>query len=157
PVDALCRLLMEQNGSGAVVCFTMDEADVRTVMKHPATMLGSDGIPNAGKPHPRLYGTFPRVLGRYWREVGWLTLEEAIHKMTGLPALIYGLSDRGVLAEGKKADMVVFDPDEIMDTATYEEPISYPRGIRRVLLNGRQAVEDGVVCDRTAGRLLRRA
>jgi N-acyl-D-aspartate/D-glutamate deacylase len=134
----------------------MDEADLRTVLKHPATMIGSDGIPGTGKPHPRLYGTFPRVLARYWREGGLLGLEEAVCKMTGLPAQVLGLADRGSLRVGNKADLAIFDPAEIVDTATYSEPMSYPHGMRWVLVNGRVAVEDGTVSDGGAGRLLRR-
>lgn len=156
PADVLCEVLLRNGGTGTVVCFTMDEADLRTVLKYPATMIGSDGIPGTGKPHPRLYGTFPRVLARYWREGGLLGLEEAVRKMTGLPAQVLGLADRGSLRVGNKADLVVFDPGGILDTATYSEPRSYPRGIRWVVVNGRVAVEDGMVSDSRAGRLLRR-
>src|SRR5262249_2718287 len=115
----------------------MAEEDVRTVLRHPGTMIGSDGVPAAGgRPHPRLYRTFPRVLGRSTRHLGLLTLPEAVHRMTGLPAATFGLADRGVIRPGAYADLVIFDPATIADRGTYESPRQYPAGIRHVLVNG---------------------
>ena len=122
----------------------MDEPDVRRVLAHPLCMIGSDGIPSpTGKPHPRLYGTFPRVLGTYCRDERLFPLEEAVRKMTSLPAQRMNLPDRGELREGYAADIVIFDPDTINDTATYEDPRQYPTGIEYVIVNGEVAAERG--------------
>jgi N-acyl-D-amino-acid deacylase len=114
----------------------MDEADVRRIMAHERSMIGSDGLPHDAFPHPRLWGTFPRVLGHYARDVGLLTLEEAVFRMTGLPAREFGIAQRGLLAEGNFADIVVFDPATIIDTATFEEPRRPAAGIEHVFVNG---------------------
>jgi N-acyl-D-amino-acid deacylase len=154
--DALSRVLQEERDAVAVF-FAMDEGDVRRVLKHELCMIGSDGLPSeGGKPHPRLYGTFPRVLARYAREEGLLTLEEAVHKMTGLPARRFGLERRGELKEGWCADIVVFDPQAVTDTATYEEPRQHPRGIQYVVVNGQVVVEKGKRMEARSGRVLRR-
>ena len=154
--DALSRVLQEERDAVAVF-FAMDEGDVRRVLKHELCMIGSDGLPSeGGKPHPRLYGTFPRVLARYAREEGLLTLEEAVHKMTGLPARRFGLERRGELKEGWCADIVVFDPQAVTDTATYEEPRQHPRGIQYVVVNGQVVVEKGKQTGTRPGRVLRR-
>jgi N-acyl-D-amino-acid deacylase len=135
----------------------MDEGDVQRVLKHELCMIGSDGLPSeGGKPHPRLYGTFPRVLARYAREEGLLTLEEAVHKMTGLPARRFGLEGRGELKEGWCADIVVFDPQAVTDTATYEEPRQYPLGIEYVVVNGQVVAEKGKQTGARPGCVLRR-
>jgi N-acyl-D-aspartate/D-glutamate deacylase len=135
----------------------MDEADVRRVMAHPLCMIGSDGIPSpTGKPHPRLYGTFPRVLGTYVREEKLISLEEGVRKMTSLPARRMNLPGRGELREGFAADIVVFDPDIIADVATYSEPRQYPAGIDYVIVNGEVAAEHGRQNATRAGKLLRR-
>jgi N-acyl-D-aspartate/D-glutamate deacylase len=137
---------------------SMDEDDVQTVMRHPSTMIGSDGIPTlGGKPHPRLYGTFARVLGRYARELGLFSLEEAVHRMTGLPAAKFGLEDRGVVREGAFADLVLFDPDSVIDVGTFEDPNRYPDGIVHVLVNGTPVVRDGDHTGARPGRALRRS
>jgi len=129
---------------------------VRRVMAHPAAMIGSDGIPSVGgKPHPRLYGTFPRVLGTYVRREKVLGLEEAIHKMTDLPALKHRLAERGRLAVGYQADVTVFDPRTVDDIATYQDPRRYPDGIRYVIVNGEVVVEGSRHTGRSAGRVLR--
>src|SRR5256885_8302478 len=127
----------------------------------PAVMIGSDGSALAasaagatGKPHPRSYGTFPRVLGEYAREQRVLTLAQAIHKMTGLPARRLGLRDRGVIAVGRKADLVVFDARRVADRATYENTHQYPAGIEHVLVNGRLVIKDGDHTGSLPGRLL---
>ncbi|HTO52122.1 MAG TPA: D-aminoacylase [Myxococcota bacterium] len=140
-----------------VVMHTMSEDDVRTVMRHPSTMIGSDGIPTLpGKPHPRLWGTFARVLGRYARELGLFPLEEGIHRMTGFPARKFGLRERGVIREGAFADLVLFDPARIVDRGSYEDPNHPPAGIRDVLVNGSHVVRDGVHTGARPGRALRR-
>jgi dihydroorotase/N-acyl-D-amino-acid deacylase len=128
-------------------------------MRHPQTMIASDGrlsTPGDGHPHPRAYGTFPRVLGRYVREQRLLTLEQAVHKMTGMPAARLGLRDRGVLRAGAVADVVVFDPATVADRATFEQPHQYPVGIGTVVVNGVVAVDGGTPTGARAGRVLRR-
>jgi N-acyl-D-amino-acid deacylase len=139
--------------AGAIY-FQMDEADVRRVLSFPLTMIGSDGLPHDDHPHPRLWGTFPRVLGHYSREVGLFPLEAAVHKMTGLPARTFKLSGRGQLAEGSFADLVVFDPQTIIDRATYENPKQFSRGIDMVFVNGALSWEAGMTSVKRAGRLV---
>jgi N-acyl-D-aspartate/D-glutamate deacylase len=141
----------------------MCEEDVERVMRHGTTMIGSDssaratrGPLSAGRPHPRGFGTFPRVLGHYVRERGVLTLEEAVHKMTGQPAARLGLPGRGTLAVGQFADLVVFDPDRIRDRATFAEPHQLAEGIHAVFVNGQLVVKDGQVTGALPGRVLRR-
>jgi N-acyl-D-amino-acid deacylase len=137
PVDQTAQRLLDEEGEALfVVLFSMDEADVRTVMAHPTTMIGSDGVPAGSKPHPRLYGCFARVLGRYVRDEGVLDLPLAIHKMTGMPAARFRLTDRGALRPGAFADIVVFDPATVNDIATYAEPRQHPAGINAVYVNG---------------------
>jgi N-acyl-D-aspartate/D-glutamate deacylase len=135
----------------------MSEQDVARVLASPIAMIGSDGIPLPGKPHPRWAGAFVRVLGHYARDSKLMTLEEAVHKMTGLPAQRFGLSDRGVLAPGAVADIVVFDFDRVCDSATYDEPLLPPQGIRHVLVNGRFGIRDGEPTGERAGRFLTRS
>jgi len=106
-------------------------------------MVGSDGLPSPGKPHPRLWGTFPRVLGHYVRELEILPLEQAVHKMTGRSAAVFGITDRGRLAPGYFADVCVFDPTRVRDAATWSEPTLAPEGIVHVLCNGRLTMRDG--------------
>ena len=148
--------LVQEDPSVVAIGFGMAEEDVRRVMAHPAAMIGSDGIPSVGgKPHPRLYGTFPRVLGTYVRREKVLGLEEAIHKMTDLPALKHRLAERGRLAIGYHADVTVFDPRSVDDIATYQDPRRYPDGIRYVIVNGEVVVEGSRHTGRSAGRVLR--
>jgi N-acyl-D-amino-acid deacylase len=158
PAEAAAQRVLAEEGMGAVVVLEMmDEADVRTVMRHLTTMIGSDGVPAAGaKPHPRLYGTFPRVLGRYARAEGLLPLEEAVRRMTGFPATKFRLRERGFIRAGYYADLVVFDPATIMDTGTYADPRRYPAGIHHVFVNGVQIVRDGRHTGARPGRALRR-
>jgi N-acyl-D-amino-acid deacylase len=118
------------------ITFQMDEEDVRRIMAHPLSMIGSDGIPHDAHPHPRLWGTFPRVLGHYARGLGLFSMETAVHKMTGRCAEAYGIVDRGVLREGAYADIVVFDPATVIDAATFENPKVPSIGIEEVWLNG---------------------
>ena len=136
--------------------FFMSEEDVRRIMQHPSAMIGSDGLPMDRHPHPRLWGTFPRVIRRYAMEQGLFPIEEAIRKMTGLPAGRFGLSDRGTLAVGNYADLVVFDPLTITDRATYENPTLAAEGIDHVFVNGRLAWGNNQGTPAGYGRLLRR-
>ncbi len=155
--EAVQKVLADEENTPSVIMFIMDEADVRRVVEDDHCMVGSDGLPTGGKPHPRLYGTMPRIIQRYVREEGVLTLEEAVRKMTSLPAKKHRLADRGVLEPGRFADLVVFDPDTIADIATYEDPRQYPPGITHVIVNGEFAVEDGRQTDARPGRMLRRS
>ena len=140
-----------------IVMHSMSEDDVQTVMRHPSTMIGSDGIPSLeGRPHPRLYGTFARVLGHYARDVGVFSLAEAVHRMTGFPARKFGFANRGVVAEGAWADLVVFDPASVIDVGTYEDPKHPPAGIEQVFVAGRHAVKNAVQTQERAGHTLRR-
>ncbi len=115
---------------------SISEDDMRRILRHPATMIGSDGLPDDPRPHPRLWGTFPRVLGRYSREEKLFSLAEAVHKMTGMPAQRFGLAQRGLIREGYCADLVLFDPDTILDTATFSDPMRSAQGISSVWVNG---------------------
>lgn len=158
PGEAMAQRIVEEEGVAAfVVIEMMDEADVRTVLRHSTTMIGSDGVALGTHPHPRLYGCFPRVLGRYVREQGVLSLEQAVHRMTGMPAAKFGLRDRGEVREGAYADLVVFDPETVIDVGTYDEPKQYPRGIAHVFVNGVQVVRDGRHTGARPGRAVRRA
>ena len=125
---------------GGAIYFGMAAEDVERVLRHPLTMIGSDGLPHDTRPHPRLWGTFPRVLGHYCRDKNLIPLEMAIYKMTGLPAARFGLRQRGTVAVGHAADLVLFDPLTICDRATYEQPTQPPAGIEAVLVNGQLAV-----------------
>ena len=148
-----CRRLQP----GGACYFQMSEDDVERVIAHPLTMIGSDGLPHDRHPHPRLWGAFPRVFARYWRERRLFTLEQAVHKMTGLTARNFRIADRGVLKADAMADVVVFDPERIADTATYDQPINASLGITAVFVNGRLAYRGGAdkpqVLER-AGRVL---
>ena len=147
-------------GGARMIYHIIDEGDVRRIMQHPQTMIASDGRltrPGDGKPHPRAYGTFPRVLGRYSRDLQLLSLEQAVHKMTGMPARRLGLATRGVLREGAFADVTVFDPVQVADRSTFEDPHQYPVGIEWVFVNGVAMVDAGHFSDRRPGRVLRHA
>jgi N-acyl-D-amino-acid deacylase len=159
--EAGAALVVEavKSGNANVIFHVLDEGDVERIMRHPQTMIASDGRLNAlgdGHPHPRAYGTFPRVLGRYAREKRVLGLEEAVRKMTAMPAARLGLRDRGVLRDGAVADVVVFDPATVADRATFAEPHQYPVGIDVVLVNGTVAIDGGKPTGVRAGRVLRR-
>jgi N-acyl-D-amino-acid deacylase len=142
--------------AGAVY-HNMCEEDVRMVLRHPATAIGSDGLPREPRPHPRLWGTFPRVLGRYCREERLFTLPEAVRRMTGLPAARFGLAGRGLLAIGACADLVLFDPQTVGDAATYAEPQLPALGISAVYVNGVLSATGRQATGRSAGRFLPRA
>jgi N-acyl-D-amino-acid deacylase len=157
PAEEAAKRLIDRHGQGIViVLFSMDEADVRRVLVHPTTMIGTDGLDNGSKPHPRAFGTYPRILGHYVREQGLLTLEAAIHKMTGMPAAKFDLPGRGVIREGSIADLVLFDPATVADRATYAEPRVPPAGMPWVLVNGTAVVREGVHTHARAGRTVRR-
>ena len=154
--DAAQRLLTESGEHTYVVIFMMDEGDVRRVMAHPSTMIGTDGIPAGSKPHPRAWGTYPRILGKYVREEGVISLPDAVRKMSGMPADKFQLAGRGYVREGGFADLVVFDPATVIDCATYEEPKKPPTGMPYVIVNGVPVIRDGRHTSARAGRALRR-
>jgi len=156
PAEILLDIVLDDENRTMHVNFGMDETDVRTVMRHELTMVGSDGSSlcpcgplGEGVPHPRNYGTFPRVLGHYVRDKEVLSLERAVHKMTGMPASRLGLDDRGVLKRDSRADITVFDPDTIEQTGDFLEPAVYPDGVEHVVVNGEFVVRDG---DHTGAR-----
>ncbi|MBO0323602.1 D-aminoacylase [Muricauda sp. CAU 1633] len=147
------------NGGASCVFHAMAEEDVTRIMQHPQTMIGSDGRlvePGMGHPHPRWYGTFPRVLGHYVREKKALELTEAIRKMTLLPAQSLKLTDRGMLKEGMRADITIFNPETILDKATFEKPHQYPEGVDFVIVNGFFAVDNGEFHDVRSGMIVRK-
>ena len=155
------KLVIEavRRGGVSAIFHAMDEADVARIMAHPFTMIASDGRltqPGEGSPHPRWYGTFPRVLGHYARDEGVISLEQAVRKMTTMPAERMGLRERGQLREGWYADVVVFDPATVTDNATFSDPHQYPTGIDWVIVNGSLAVDGAVFQDIRPGRVLRR-
>lgn len=141
---------------GGACYFQMHEDDVRRVLQHPSCVIGSDGLPNDPRPHPRLWGTFPRVLGYYVRDEGLFSLETAIHKMTGLSASLFRIPERGLIRPGAFADLVVFDKDEIRDKATYENPSEPATGIDYVLVNGQCVLEKGKETGIRPGRFIAR-
>ena len=146
---------VERLKPGGGIYFIMDEEDVRRVLSFPHAMIGSDGLPHDSHPHPRLWGTFPRVLGHYARDVGLFSLEEAVRRMSGLPAAQFGLTDRGILRAGAHADLVLFDPETIADRATWETPTEPAAGIELVMVNGRVTWRDGLSTENRPGRALR--
>lgn len=141
--------------AGAVY-FAMDEADVRRILAFQHTMVGSDGLPHDSHPHPRLWGSFPRVLGHYAREEGLFPMEEAVRRMTGLPAARFGLANRGVIRAGAYADITVFDPETVIDRATFAQPKQPAAGIELVMVNGEIVWKDGAPTGARPGRALRR-
>lgn len=160
PFKALFDWLIKIKGEASMVFFCMDEEDVKTVISSPLSTIISDSwviAPSGGgKPHPRGYGSLPRVLGKYVREEKALTLEEAIKKMTSLPANKIGLKNRGIIKEGYWADIVIFNPDKIKDKATFENPHQYPEGIYYVIVNGQLAVDNGKITGLKPGKILKR-
>lgn len=148
---------IQEKGGCSAVYHAIDEGDVERILRYPFTMIGSDGeIPIFGKgvPHPRSYGTFARVLGHYVREFKVLTLEDAVHRMSAIPANRLGLEDRGVLRPGMKADIVIFDPAMVGDRATFLEPHQYAVGVRTVLVNGIPVLDEGKITASRPGRVL---
>jgi len=148
--------LVEQLSPAGAVYFAMHEDDVQRILAHPLTMVGSDGLAHDAVPHPRLWGTFPRVLGHYARDQRLFSLETAVHKMTGLSARRFGLNDRGLLAPGFAADVVVFNEHSVADRATFEQPTAPSAGIDAVFVNGQLACRDGRTVNAHAGQVLRR-
>ncbi|WP_028794314.1 N-acyl-D-amino-acid deacylase family protein [Thalassobaculum salexigens] len=140
--------------AGAIY-FSMDEDDVQRILSYPQAMFGSDGLPHDEFPHPRLWGTFPRILGHYSRDLGLFPLEEAVRRMTSLSAEEFGLKDRGEVAEGKFADLCVFDARDIIDSATFEDPMTPAAGIDTVIVNGRIVWAEGRCTGERSGRALR--
>jgi N-acyl-D-amino-acid deacylase len=141
--EAMLDLLVEEDLGVTAIAHVMSEKDVRAVFAHPRTMVGTDGLPTReGKPHPRTYGTYPRVLEHYVGELHLLSLEEAVHRMTGMVARKLGLRDRGVLSTGAAADLVLFRAGGVHDRATYADPRRAPEGITHVMVNGEWTVRD---------------
>ncbi|MEC8202790.1 MAG: D-aminoacylase [Pseudomonadota bacterium] len=141
--------------AGAIY-FMMDESDVQRIIKYPHSMIASDGLPHDHHPHPRLWGTFPRVLGKYSREENLISLEDAVYRMSGKPAEVFGLSGRGEVAVGNFADMVVFNPDTVIDKADFENPMEPAAGIDAVFVNGQAVYRDGASTGARPGKALKR-
>ncbi|MDI6703569.1 MAG: D-aminoacylase [bacterium] len=163
PCDFIFDLLIDEKAQVQAIFFSMSEDNLKRILKKPYTSIGSDsssrktsGILAKGKPHPRAFGTFPHVLSKYVREEKILTMEEAIHKMTGANSLLIGIKERGFIKEGMYADIVVFNPRLIKDQATYEDPFKYPKGIEYVLVNGKITVKRGRHTGVLAGKVLKR-
>ncbi|PTM57884.1 N-acyl-D-amino-acid deacylase family protein [Desmospora activa] len=156
PIDCMMDLLLEEKGQVSIVFFHMDEKDVREVIRYERSLIASDSLHcQSGKPHPRLYGTFPRIFSKYVREEKILTLEGAVKKMTSFPARRFQLGKRGLLAPGYIADIVVFDPQKINDCATYRHPKQYPEGISHVIVNGKTTMEFGIHSRRREGEWIK--
>ncbi|MGH7060261.1 MAG: N-acyl-D-amino-acid deacylase family protein, partial [Stellaceae bacterium] len=165
PIDVVCDYLIEDKAATRVLITSIAEADIRTIVRSPTALVGSDGncvadygIVAQGMPHPRFYGTFPRIIGRYVGEEHLLPLETAIRKMTGATAAALRLKDRGLLEEGWRADIAIFDPADFKDQATYADPHQYPTGARTtVLVNGEIVVDNARHTGALPGTVLRRA
>lgn len=162
-VELMLDLIISDQGQTTIALFMLNEDNLKTVLTHRLSMIGSDGFGASytgvlarGKPHPRAFGTFPKVLGKYVREEGVLTLEEAVWKMTGFPAQRFGLFDRGVLRPGAKADLVIFDSDLIIDQADFKNPYQKPKGIDSVYINSKPVVNKGIYSGDTFGRSIRK-
>jgi N-acyl-D-aspartate/D-glutamate deacylase len=164
PVDTLCDYLADDQGATRVLVTSISEDDIADIVGSPLALVGSDGNCVApygqvgkGMPHPRFYGTFPRIIDHYVRERGTLPLELAIHKMTGATARALKLADRGLLREGYRADIAIFDPADFRDRATYADPHQFPTGVRTtVVINGTLVVENAAHTGALPGRVLRR-
>jgi N-acyl-D-aspartate/D-glutamate deacylase len=162
PLDTVFDLILADHGQTGAIYFMMSEADMRAAMQSPfvsfCTDSGSratDGPLAGSKSHPRGWGSYPRILGRYVRDEKLLSLETAIHKMTGAPAARVGIRDRRLIREGMFADITIFDPAKVIDQATFESPNQYPTGIEYVLVNGKISVDKGQRTSALAGRALR--
>jgi len=160
PYDGFFKWLLEIQGEAIINEFSMDERDVKEVISNPLSSICSDawvtGPSGSGKPHPRAYGTFPRIIKKYVMEDKLITLEDAIRKMTLLPSSKIGLKKRGIIKEGFYADLVIFDPNNIKDKATYNKPRQYPEGIKYVIVNGRIVVKNGKLTGVKSGEILKR-
>jgi len=165
PIDQICEHLIADRGATRVLIASICEDDIRTIVRSPTALVGSDGncvatygIVSQGMPHPRFYGTFPRIIGHYVRDERLIPLEQAIYKMTGGPAKALRLHDRGLLREGYSADITMFDPDDFRDQATYADPHRYPSGARTtVIVNGSLVIENATHTGATPGIVLRRS
>lgn len=162
PEEVLFDVISSSKGRSTIALFMIDEKDCETVLSHPLSMIGSDGwacsssgVLAKGKPHPRAFGTFPRVLGKYSRERKVMPLETAVWKMTGFPAQRFRLEDRGIIKKGMKADIVVFDPETIIDKANYENPFQQPEGVEYVIMNGEVVVDHKSYSGKTLGKVVR--
>jgi N-acyl-D-aspartate/D-glutamate deacylase len=162
PVDMLMDIVIADRGNAGKISFTMSEEDIRTALRHPLVSIGSDagasatdGVFATRRSHPRAWGTMPRILGRYVRQEKLITLEEAVRKMTSLPAGRMGLRDRGLVKVGYLADLVAFDPATVLDRSTYEKPWAYSAGIPYVAVNGQLVVDGGAITAARPGRILR--
>jgi len=164
PIDTVADYLIDDGGATRVLVTSMSEDDIQAMVRSPITLVGSDGnsvathgLVSQGMPHPRFYGTFPRIISHYVRDLGLLPLECAVHKMTGATAQALKLSERGLLREGYCADVTIFDPDDFRDRATYSDPHQYPSGERTtVLVNGVPVVENSTHTSALPGKVLRR-
>lgn len=162
PRDAAMDLVIADRGESSCIISIMSEDDVKTALKHPLVSVGTDSSAQAedgplskSKSHPRAWGSFPRILGKYVRDEHLMTLEEAIRKMTSRPAARVHLNDRGILRPGMKADITVFDPATIRDLSTFEDPMHYSVGVLHVFVNGKAAVANGKITNERAGKALR--
>jgi dihydroorotase/N-acyl-D-amino-acid deacylase len=162
PIDALLGVILKEKAEASVVTFSLSVEDHMRIIKHPLSMIGSDGFACSyteprlqGKPHPRCLATFPRVLGKYVREDHLLDLETAVHKMSGFAASRFGFTDRGLLKKGLLADFVVFDFDKIADKSTFADPYQKPEGIRYVIKNGVVLIEDNCFNGQILGKSVR--
>lgn len=154
----LTRTILSAPKGDRTICihFIIDEQDIVTNLKYPDMMVGSDGIPDLkGQPHPRLFGTFPRILAKYVRDDGILSLPEAVRRMTSLPAQVFGMTGRGQVKEGYWADLVMFDPDTVQDEATYDQPKTQPTGISLVIVNGNVGIQQSIQTGIRSGKMLR--
>ena len=155
PYTAAFDLLMEEENAVGMVDFYGTEEHVKRFMMRPEMNACTDGLLCPGKPHPRLYGSFPRILGKYVRQEQLMSLETAVYKMTGKPANVLGLKERGTLKEGNWADITIFDADTILDQGTFTDPIQFPTGIAYVIVNGQVAVDHGKHTGALAGQVIR--
>jgi N-acyl-D-amino-acid deacylase len=155
PFDAAFDLLLEEENAVGMVDFYGKEEHVIRFLTRPEQNVCTDGLPG-GKPHPRVFGLFPRVLGKYVREEKALKLEYAIRKMTSKPAAVFGFERRGLLKPGFFADIAVFNPDTVLDKGTFVDPVQFPVGIEHVFINGQAVVDHGVFCPTAAGKILRK-
>lgn len=156
PLEVLCEILIAEGGNVTIILHMMDEADVRRVLAWPGAMIGSDGILQPGRPHPRIAGSFARVLGKYVRDDKIWPLPEAIRRITSLPARRFKIPRRGTIRPGAAADVVAFDAGRLHDRATYEDPLAPPDGIIHVMVNGVMSVQDGDLTGQWSGRVLSR-
>jgi N-acyl-D-aspartate/D-glutamate deacylase len=164
-VDQICEHLIADNGATRVLVTSMSEDDIRTMVRSSTALVGSDGncvatygMVSQGMPHPRFYGTFPRIISRYVRDERLVPIEQAIYKMTGGSAKALKLRDRGLLRESYRADITIFDPDDFREQATYADPHRYPSGARTtVIVNGTLVIENATHTGMTPGTVMRRA